>query len=454
MKGPTPARLVAWSLVGHLALVVAALRQNFAYGAGYPVLGVDSSTWLQWGQGVALAVFVVTAGIAFLRAERAVVERVPGFDDAAILRGGIVLVVAATLTPPFLSSDVFDNLARGRVEAVHGANPYLTPAATFVGDPSLVLADWTSVVMLYGPLTAIVQTAFAWLAGDALWVGVYLFKALYGACHVLTALLVRDALRRLAPAAATPVFVAWLWNPFLLLETAGSAHNDAQMALMLAACVAALARDRIGWATFAFGAAVLTKHGCAVLGPLLLAYAWWRGRVAAFAGGVVATAALAAPLALHYFATPGGLDWLAKPTSHSGTSALHLSTVVAGVDAGTALRVGYGVTLVVLAFAVARVRGLDGVARGGAVVTLTLLAVAMPLYSPWYHLWWLPLVGLAPLPASRAVLRVLAIAGPASYLVYQATGSFGPAHQVWQWSLTLAVPFGVWLAVARRRATG
>ncbi|MHC4898338.1 MAG: hypothetical protein ACYTGW_14635, partial [Planctomycetota bacterium] len=78
---------------------------------------------------------------------------------------------------------------------------------------------------------------------------------------------------------------------------------------------------------------------------------------------------------------------------------------------------------------------------------LLLIIAVLPLFSPWYHLWWLPLLALW-LPGCAASFRHLAFLGPLSYLVYASTRSYGLGHQVWQCSFALAVP--VLLLVASR----
>ena len=299
--------------------------------------------------------------------------------------------------------------------------------------------------MPYGPISAVLQAAIA-KVGGGIWVGVYLWKLAMAACHLGMARL----LERVRP--GDPAWLRlWLWNPFLALELANGAHNDGLMALFLALMVERLAKGGMAMATFAFGCAVLSKHGCVVLGPLLLALAWRQHRLPAFGAGVVASALLCASFAWHYFLTPGALEFLAKQLGNKGTSLQAFAVRILGEEqSGTLVKVGYLVVGLVLGRALVRVRSAANLAREGTVLVLVFLLVAMPLFSPWYHLWWLPLAALLSSGGAKA-LSVLAWAGPCSYAVFATTRSFAQDHQVLQWSLALALPMAVVAAELRPR---
>jgi hypothetical protein len=301
----------------------------------------------------------------------------------------------------------------------------------------------------------VAQAACAKLAGGTPGLGVFLWKLLCAAAHVATAWLLA---RAAPPASARWVLVLWLFHPWLLLESCTSAHNEALAALFLALMLERLARERFAAATLAFGAAVLTKHGCAPVGVLLLALALRRGRLGAFVTGVAGTALLTALFAWRYFSAPGALDFLAHQTGNRGASLQHFLGLALGAAVERpCLWLGYALTLLALVRAAPRVRTLADFASSGCGVLLLFIVFAMPLFSPWYHLWWAPFVAVLPAThdATRA-LRALAWLGPLSYMVYVTTRNLGLPHQVWTWISACALPAlalpALWASRGRSRS--
>ena len=362
-----------------------------------------------------------------------------------------MLVLAAVAVPPFLSTDVFDNLARGRVEAVHGANPYSMPPSQFPEDPFTEAANWTSFGNPYGPISSVVQAGLCAVSGDRVWVGVYAFKLLCALCHLATAWLIYLAVARLRPERdhARLAYYLYLWNPWILLETAGNAHNDALLALGLAATLAGLAYSRWFAATTAFGLTVLTKHSIALLGPFLLALALKRGQLRPFAIGVAATAAVTAYFVFRYFLEDGAAQALVAQAGHQRTSLQHFVALLTGVASSPITIAGYVVTVVFLALSWPAVRDLNSFGRQSTRLMLVFIIVGMPLFSPWYHLWWLPLIAVWVWPGWVRVFSWIAVLGPMSYLVFATTRSLGLGHELWTWTVGL-VPLAALVLAARK----
>jgi hypothetical protein len=192
----------------------------------------------------------------------------------------------------------------------------------------------------------------------------------------------------------------------------------------------------------------MVKHGNAVLGPLLLALAWRRRELRAFAGGALCCAAIAAVLALHYFLEDGAVQALLAQVAHQRTSLQSFVALLFAPERGAALTTfGMILTLLYMLVLLPGVRDVESFAQRAVKVVVFFLVFGMPMFSPWYHLWWLP---LAALDARNArVFAWLAVLGPLSYLVSTTTRSFGVDHQLWQWGTGL-LPVAV-LVWARRR---
>lgn len=438
LPGDWPRRhLLGLAAAGQLLMLLCALRHAHVYGGSLaPLLHVLEAI----GLGTATA----AGGIALARALR----QASSVDLAFLLRGGLLLTAIAILAPPFLSNDLWDYLARGRVEAL-GFDPYTTTAASLATDPAaapalapfLERARWTGWVMPYGPLAAVLQRLCAELGSP--WLAAYAFKLLCGAAHVATALLVLRTLRLVAGERdARRGFVLWLWNPWLLLESCGSGHNDAFVALLLAAGCLGLAHGRFAAATGGFGFALLVKHGSAPVLPVLLVTAIWRRRLRDLLAGAAVVLAATAVAWLHYWSVPGGLDWiLAQNAVARGSLASLADGLVAG--AGTAVRaLGLLATLAVLALAARRARDAQAFARLSALAMVVFVLSFVPNFAPWYHLWWLPLFALANVPVLARALELLAWTGPFAYLVHAATHAFGPVHETWMFALA-----GLWPAL-------
>lgn len=432
------------ALLAHLVLGLVAIRHHFFWGAERELLGQPLFVWLNGAECAGLLLFTALGALGWQR----LVQAAPTIAERTLVLWGIGLALAAFAVPPVFSTDVFDYLARGHLAVHLGHNPYTTPPGTVPQDAILAMADWPHYVCVYGPIAALASCASAALGGSSAWLGAYVFKLLTAAAHVGAGVLVA---RAAGEANRRTVLALWLFHPFLALESCGSGHNDALMALALAWMVERLARDRWGLATFAFGLAVLTKHGCAPLGPILLCAAIRSGRLRPFLTGCGATLVLTAGLALVFWREPGSLGFLGQQAANQGASLIAFGTLAFGAGATDTLHVlGLGVALAAITFACVRVRDARSFATEGAWALGVFLMTAMALFSPWYHLWWVPLIGLAPRTGSAVTaLRVLAWAGPLAYVVYAGTRSLDLPHQVWTWGVAGALPT-VWLL--RRKA--
>lgn len=426
------ARLLRWLLTAFAVLLLVAIRHRHYWGGSLHTL-------LDVGEALGLALFTLFAGTVLAHGLRQS-SRLP---RSFLLAMGIIATLAAVATPPFLSTDVFDYLSRGRLEHL-GLDPYVHDVSEVAADPRMAsfaaLSEWPHWRMPYGPLMGVVQYLLGFCPLP--WLGVYLWKLLAGAAHLLAGWLFYRTLAITGDErTARRGLVLWLWNPLLLVEGVASAHNDIVVAMLLLAMAFWLVRDRFLPATVAFGAAVLCKHGIGPIGPLLLVLAWRRRRLRDFGLGVAITAAITALLWWRYFTEPGALDFVLRQAEVARAS---LFVLVGAAFGPTAARVevwcGGALVLLCLFAGLRRLRSARDFGGRALLLLAVFLLFAAPQFAPWYHLWWLPLVALAPVPPLLRVMELTAWLGPLSYLVWTGTHTFGVGHQLWQFTLAALWP--------------
>ncbi len=282
----------------------------------------------------ALVLAFVVAAIGYLTGV-VLLDRWGGETPGAllvVLGFSVVYQVTLFLTPGLFTTDIFSYVTYGHISALYRLNPYIYPPSAFPFDPMLqwIHPIWHDQVSVYGPL----WTAVGWIVAELsrpldLVQQVFAYKLLMNAVHVVNLALVWWLLGRLRLAggsagARVTAFALFAWNPLMLFDVAGNAHNDALMVtFLLLACVplAGLTRslspaaelkkgpsrgDRrpsIAWFTslVAILLGALVKYTSALVG-LFIAVAWmrrlgsWRARAtwlaALTAVGLVVTVAL------------------------------------------------------------------------------------------------------------------------------------------------------------------
>jgi hypothetical protein len=215
-------------------------------------------------------------GLTLLRMSRFVTVPRTGMIVVAVAFAARVPLLFA---PPSLSDDVYRYVWEGTVIA-HGANPY----AQAPDDPRLAAlrdreihprVNHPEIATIYPPLA---EAGFALVAAIA--PSVFGFK-LWVLLHDLLLVLVLLALLRREgqpPLAA----IAYAWNPLVIVEYAGSGHNDPTAMLWLAVAWL-LAPRRPVLSALALGAGALVKLAPLVTLPLFFARWPWRARLAALA---------------------------------------------------------------------------------------------------------------------------------------------------------------------------
>lgn len=257
--------------------------------------------------------------------------------------GWVVLAVtiatraAFLAAPPSLSGDLYRYAWEGKVLA-HGLDPYrLSPADPalaalrdaaihpFVNHPELAAIYPPLALASYGVIAALSPSVFA----IKLW-------CVLNDIALVVVLLAWMRRRGTSPASV----LVYAWNPLMIVEFAGSAHNDASGMLWLALAFLWAERRPVASA-MSLAAGVLTKLAPLMALPFLVRYWSWRARLTAFvsiAGGLGAYVLLTRhpasgltafggswrnnELAFHYLAQWTGSDALARAIAAAGVAAV------------------------------------------------------------------------------------------------------------------------------------
>jgi alpha-1,6-mannosyltransferase len=320
----------------------------------------------------------------------------------------VAVVVRALLVPtaPTLSNDAYRFVWDGRVQAA-GINPY----AHVPADRRLArLRDWQVFTRvnrphtrtLYPPADELTFLAAHEVAGDGIVPWKISMLALEGAAvALLLVLLVRTRVSR-------GRVVLYAWHPIAIVEIAGSGHPDP---IMLVALLATLllwdARRRVA-AGVALGVAALAKVVPLLAAPFLARRLGGRFLLAAAATGT----ALYLPYLGAGTHTLGSVSSFVEQRFGAGP---YTWLLAAGVGRTAAL----AGLLVLLAAGVAWAAARPPSDLAGACRLTALLLGGALLAShtvlPWYLLWVLPLLCVAPVPAllwACATAPILYLATP------------------------------------------
>jgi len=184
--------------------------------------------------------FVCVFSIAFFIYARALKGGDRTVSPATIWKWTALFTLILTFMFPFTCEDVYYYIATGQLEAHYRVNPYVTPARQIAGwyrDPFLSTSCWGFLTYVYGPVWAKISAWLVSMSGQNLWLALQLFKIFAGLVHLLNTALIGETARRYSVQGAWAM-IAYGWNPLLLFELPGHAHNDALLLtfLILAVC--------------------------------------------------------------------------------------------------------------------------------------------------------------------------------------------------------------------------
>jgi hypothetical protein len=361
-----------------------------------------------------------------------------------IIGGAIVFQFTLLVLPGLFSQDVFSYIAYGRIAAIYDLNPYIWPPSV-LRDPVVpwVAEVWRTYATPYGPAWVGVQWLIAHLSSELSIADQALVYRAFANILLLVNLglawLLAGRMMPLTRTQRTTALAALAWNPLVLFEIAGNAHNDA---LMVSCVLLGLllfrdsSRGILASAALALGTLVKYLSG---LGFVWLALAsaaratgWLQraGRVLVLGLTAVAFAVL---LSLPWLELPDSLNPLLNETAGVGyvNSLPDIYAMMLVARLGLSVDVGRGIErlLVLMGFAVYlawearrvwREPNRMGVGQALARSVLVYVLLVSTSVQTWYLC--LPVAVAATLgwhrPLTRLTLAYSALALPALYLSY------------------------------------
>jgi hypothetical protein len=373
-------RQLFWLLAAGLSLEALYLRMHSLYYLKNHVIG-----FIELALAAGTVYLIVLYGLSRARASRA----------AFILLIFGAVVFRATLWPmePTLSDDLQRYRWEGKVQA-SGWNPYSIapndPRLYSLRDKQYAIMPGREIPAIYPPATELVLLA-AW----KLFPGPTAFKTPFATADVLVMLLLAWMFRRERD--RTFRLAVYAWNPLVIVEFAGSGHNDV-LALLGIVCGLALVRNRPTIAAVPVALAAMAKVFPAVLLPVWIRRAGWPEKRAGWFAAALAALAMLLVLAPYWSALGMFRANLAYYEATWKNYHASLYTVIDWLTGGrTKIPALVGIlTSWGLAFWLASKRA-DPI-RAAYLLIGTVLAFGPNGYS-WYFTWIVPLLCFFPNPA-------------------------------------------------------
>jgi alpha-1,6-mannosyltransferase len=279
----------------------------------------------------------VIAGLGYLGAVLLLdlgTAAVPG-ALVVVLGFGAVFQVTMFLLPGLFTTDVSSYVMYGHIAGIYNLNPYIYPPSYFPGnellDPGWIHPIWWNTPSVYGPLWTCISWVMAKLITPLeLTDRLFAYKLVMNAVQVINLVLLWWLLGRTLPGqrrAQLTALTVFAWNPLVLFDVPGSAHNDALMVTLLLLGLVPLVLTRQGqrsnraWfvGVLFVGLSALIKYTTAIVG-LLYVVPWarqlrgWPTRVAWIGGAGLLIGAITYALFLPWLG-PEVLDTILNSAS-------------------------------------------------------------------------------------------------------------------------------------------
>ncbi len=150
-----------------------------------------------------------------------------------LLGGALLFGITMLFQPRLFSDDVFTYIFSGRILTVYGADPLNAAPNQYPADPYLTwVLSGRSAPNIYGPLWICIVALFAGISNVPVF-SLLLFKGLALLAHLVNCILIWSILGEIAPARRVSGTLLYAWNPLVIIELAGSGHNEGFFLVLL-----------------------------------------------------------------------------------------------------------------------------------------------------------------------------------------------------------------------------
>ena len=188
--------------------------------------------------------------------------------------GAFLLVgIALCVTPPVFSGDINEYLLRGRIWAVHHANPYYHAPKEFPNDLMYPYTSWWNAPHTYGPIFAYIQTAPILIFKNSIIGSVILMKLIFFGFLIGTCLIYAKILEAAGVTDRRRFFMSLALNPLFIVMTLVDGHNDIVMIFFTFVSVYYFLREKYTRSFIFWTLAFLVKYTVVLMLPFLIARA-------------------------------------------------------------------------------------------------------------------------------------------------------------------------------------
>lgn len=386
--------------------------------------------------------YCLALGLMFVCYAAAAIEcrRLPRVVAPPLVFGvGAGLAACFAWMYPVNAIDVYIYAVRSRLWTEHGENPNAARPEIFWETDRYMhfgMAEWSTEVSPYGPLWNLVAAPATLIGGDNIAAALVVFKALSVVALVATGGVIYWALVTVRPERAATGALIWLWNPLVLWEGVGNAHNDIVLAVPLALAVAAWLRRRYAVVVPLLVVAALLKFVTLVLVPFATVAVWralpgYRARLNAALVTFVLSVATCLVAFWPFYDVDAVVDSARRQSEFISTSPAAViarwmtpNPVSSGVQ-DDLKRICLGLFALICLGCLAWVwRRPARLPRIAFEVIFAFLLIATFYFRAWYLVWPVALVAFLPLGWPFVRLTIWCVA---------ALGTYGVYIWIWDW---------------------
>lgn len=344
----------------------------------------------------------------------------------------LVFVAVLLPFPPRFSDDIIGYAQHGRVLAVYHENPYLHTIFEHQDIFANYRKYWSHQVSPYGPVMILFLAAASGLGRSSLLASVVLLKLLMSGSYFVSGWLVGKIADRIRSMPGEQAVLIFLWNPLVLFELVGQAHNDAIMiALMLAGLFLVVCRRPVS-AFVVLLLSALSKVTTVILLPLQAALLLRRRDISSLLLAILWSMAILLPAGFLFFRDPRAFAGITEVSSLAWLSPTWLGSELlmrfAGWGVADARRVVQLPLLllfaVFLVWRMTRVNSEESFLREAASVLLAFFLLANNQNNTWYLTLAVAVVAVTAEPVAWQLVLLFTAWPIASYYHPWFYGSF------------------------------